>query len=226
MIDHCPPPNEDLRALRFACSCASAAPVAEDPWVPIAKAGKLADGTKELILNALHQQPRSVTQLSRRLGLSPPAVHRHVGELLASELILEVPISAATRRSPRERRYRAAFPIVLAADRQELQPVLAALAEAFANAFEARIDDLAAAFARTGLPARGESFEALRHYLFAAAARLARERLEETGDLPPWPVHDDGSRWVWWAEEPPETEVTLTTHAIHDRLDAHDGGGG
>jgi hypothetical protein len=43
------------------------------------------------------------------------------------------------------------------------------------------------------------------HYLYAAAARLARERLEATGDLPPWPQHADGSRWVWWAEEPAET---------------------
>jgi hypothetical protein len=25
--------------------------------------------------------------------------------------------------------------------------------------------------------------------------------------LPPWPEHGDGSRWLWWAEEAPETEV-------------------
>jgi hypothetical protein len=37
---------------------------------------------------------------------------------------------------------------------------------------------------------------------------LARERLEADGDLPPWPVHDDGSRWVWWAEEAEETKVS------------------
>jgi hypothetical protein len=63
------------------------------------------------------------------------------------------------------------------------------------------------AFAQTSLPARGESFETLLHYIYATATRLARERLEAAGELPPWPEHDDGSRWVWWAEEPLETEV-------------------
>ena len=40
--------------LHFASSCASAAPVADDPWVAIAKHGKLANGTKERILNAIY----------------------------------------------------------------------------------------------------------------------------------------------------------------------------
>jgi DNA-binding transcriptional ArsR family regulator len=226
VADHLPPQDEDLRALRFACSCASAAPVAADPWVAIAQQGKLADGTKELILNALHRRPRSVAQLSQLLGLSPPAVHRHIAELLASELIREAPVPTSQRRSPTERHYRPNFPIVLAADRNELQPILDQLAEAFADAFRARQDDLAKAFARSGLFARGETFEALRHYLYAAAARLARERLEAAGDLPPWPEHGDGSRWVWWAEEPQGTEVTLTTRAVHDDSEARDEGGG
>src|SRR5687768_14504220 len=109
MADQLLPQDEDFRSLRFACSCASAAPVAADPWVAIAQQGKLADGTKELILNALHRRPRSIAQLSALLGLSPPAVHRHVAELLASELIREAPIPASQRRSPTERRYRPAF---------------------------------------------------------------------------------------------------------------------
>jgi len=100
------------------------------------------------------------------------------------------------------------------------------LTDAFADAFRSRQGQLEEAFARTGLAARGESFAALLHYFYAAAARLARERLEAAGDLPAWPEHGDGSRWVWWAEEPQETEVTLTTHAIHDGSDAHDEGGG
>jgi DNA-binding transcriptional ArsR family regulator len=226
MSDQVSPSAEDLRALRFACSCASAAPVAADPWVAIAQHGKLADGTKELILNALHQRPRSVTQLAALLALSPPAVHRHVAELLASELIHEVLIPTSQRRSPTERHYRPAFPVVLAADRRELQPVLAELAETLAGAFRARRDDLEEAFARTDLSARGESFEALLHYLYTAAARLARQRLEAAGDLPPWPEHGDGSRWVWWAEERPETEVKMTMPARQDGSDARDEAGG
>jgi uncharacterized membrane-anchored protein len=49
--------------------------------------------------------------------------------------------------------------------------------------------------------------EILRHYLYATATRLAREHLEANGTLPLWPEHADGSRWIWWAEEAPETEV-------------------
>ena len=128
-------------------------------------------------------------------------------ELLASELIREVAAPEDGRRSALERYYHPNFPVVLAADRAALQPVLDELAEAIAAAFRDGQAPLAEAFARTSLPARGESFEALLHYLFATAARMARARLEADGRPPAWPEHDDGSRWVWWAEEPPETEV-------------------
>lgn len=207
MGDQSSPEHDVTRALRFACSCASAAPIADDPWVAVAKQGKLNDGTKELILNALHRQPRTIAQLSRILGLSSPAVHRHINELLGSELIREVPVPVAERRSPVERHYRPNFPIVLASDRRELQPVLEELAGVFAEAFQARQARVVAAVARTGLPDRGESLDAVLHYLYAEATRMARNGLEAEGALPRWPEHEDGSRWVWWAEEPSEKEV-------------------
>jgi hypothetical protein len=61
MSDEHQPQTENSRTLRFVCSCASAIPVAEDPWIAIAKQGKLADGTKEPILIALYRRPRSIT---------------------------------------------------------------------------------------------------------------------------------------------------------------------
>ena len=67
--------------------------------------------------------------------------------------------------------------------------------------------DMEQAFFGTSLPERGESFEALLHYLFATAGRIARAQLEADSALPPWPAHRDGSRWVWWAEEAPAREV-------------------
>jgi DNA-binding transcriptional ArsR family regulator len=207
MTDQPSPPGDGAQALRFACACTSAAPVAEDPWVAISQQRKLNDGTKELILNALYRGPRTVAQLAQILNLSPPAVHRHVGELLASELIRVVEAPQDRRRSALERYYAPNFPVVSAADRAALQPVLDEIAGDIAAAFRAEQPALAQAFARTSLPARGESREALLHYFYATATRLARERLEAAGDLPPWPEHSDGSRWVWWAEEPPETEV-------------------
>ena len=195
------------RVLRFACACASAADVVDDPWVAISRDGKLNDGAKELILNATYRQPRTIAQIAQRLGLSPPAVHRHITALLASELIREVDVPAGRRRSTVERYYQPSFLVVLAADRRTLQPVLEELAAEVAEAFRRRQDALTDAFAQTGLPARGELVEALLHYLYATATRLARERLEAEGGLPPWPEHADGSRWIWWAEEAQETEV-------------------
>src|SRR5687767_11253105 len=186
MSDRPFPPGDGAQGLRFACACTSAAPVAEDPWVAIPQQRKLNNGTKELILNALYRQPRTTAQLAQVLGLSAPAVHRHVAELLASELIREVAAPEDGRRSALERYFRPNFPVVLAADRAELQPALDELADAFAAAFRDRQASLAEAFRRTSLPARGERFEALLHYLYAAAARTARARLEADAALPPW----------------------------------------
>jgi DNA-binding transcriptional ArsR family regulator len=200
-------PGADPQLLRFACSCASAADVADVPWAAISKQRKINDGTKELILNAIHDRPLTIAQLAQRLGLSAAAVHRHVAELLASELIREATVSEAERRSSLERYYRPNFPVVLVADRLAFLPILEELARAFAEAFRAEQQPLQEAFARTSLPARGEGFESLLHYLYTTAARLARERLEAEDVLPPWPEHQDGSRWIWWAEEPPEVEV-------------------
>jgi len=193
--------------LRLACSCASASDVMSEPWAAIPHDGKLNDGTKERILNALAAQPRTITQLADLLGISSPAVHRHVTDLLASELIGEVEVPQDGRRSRVERYYQPTFPVIHAADRAALDPVLQDLAADIAAAFRRRLEALAAAFAQTSLPERGVSFEALLHYLFATAGRIARDQLEADSALPPWPEHADGSRWVWWAEEAPAREV-------------------
>ena len=197
---------DDDHRLRFACACASAVPVAADPWVAVVNHLKLNDGTKELILNAIYRQQRTITQLAELLGISAPAVHRQIAGLLADELIQEVDPPAERSRSS-ERYYRPNFPVVLAADRAALQPVLEELAAEIAAVFRQRQEALAHALAETSLSARGEPAEMLLHYLYATATRLARARLEADGALPPWPEHADGSRWIWWAEEAPETEV-------------------
>ncbi len=199
--------NSDEPRLRLACSCASASDLMSDPWAAIPHDGKLNDGAKERILNALARQPRTISQLAGLLGISAPAVHRHVTDLLASELIAEVVAPDDGCRSGVERYYQPGFPIVRAADRAALQPVLAELADAMAEAFRAQRPALAAAVAATTLPDRGTAFASLRHYLYATATRLARARLEAAGELPAWPAHADGSRWIWWAEEPLETEA-------------------
>ncbi len=173
----------------------------------ISQQNKLQDGTKELILNAIYQRPRTIAQVAQQLGLSPPTVHRHIAELLASELIREVAAPEEGRPAGVARYYQPSLPVVLAVDREALRPALDAFADGIAASCRAEGAALARAFEDTSLPARQESFEALLHYLYATATRMARERLEASGDLPPWPEHADGSRWVWWAEEPLGTEV-------------------
>lgn len=199
------PQSKNLRTLRFACACASLVGLG-DPWAAIPQGGKLNDGTKELLLNAIYREPRTITQLAELLDLSAPTIHRHVTELLASDLIQEAHVPKAERESAVARYYRPNFPVVLAADRRELQTVIDKLAEDIADTMRSSESVLAEIFTRTSLPNRGELFEALLHYLYAATVRLAREKLEMDGTLPAWPEHGDGSRWVWWAEEPLEID--------------------
>ena len=196
--------GEGDRVLRFPCSCVTAADVREDPWASIAKQRKLQDGTKELILNAIHRSPRTIAQLAGELGLSQPTVHRHITELHSSELIREVTLPEEARQSSVERYYAPNFPVVLASDRQELLPALDAVAGEIAEIFHRHQADLADTFARTSMPTRGEHLDGLLHWLYTTSIRMARERLEEDGVLPSWPEHSDGSRWVWWAEESPD----------------------
>jgi DNA-binding transcriptional ArsR family regulator len=150
----------------------------------------------------MYRQPRTITQLAQLLGLSTPTIHRHITELLANELIRETDVTESDRESPVARYYRPNFPVVLAADRRELQPALEMLAADIAAATQASQPALAEAFANTSLFTRGGSVELFLHYLYTAAVRMARNRLESEGTLPPWPEHADGSRWIWWAEEP------------------------
>ena len=119
MTDALPSLVDDDHRLRFACACAAAVPTAEDPWVAIVNQRKLNDGTKELILNAIYRQPRTITQLAELLGISAPAVHRHVVDMLADELIQEVDLVAPQRSRGSERYYRPNFPVVLAADQAD-----------------------------------------------------------------------------------------------------------
>jgi hypothetical protein len=63
MTDGPPPLLGDYHRLCFSCACCSAVPIAEDPWVAIVNQRKLNDGTKELILNAIYRQPRTITPL-------------------------------------------------------------------------------------------------------------------------------------------------------------------
>jgi DNA-binding transcriptional ArsR family regulator len=188
----------------------SALPLADDPWADISKERKLQDGTKELILNAVFRSPRTIAQLAEELNLSQPTVHRHVTELYTSELIREVTVPDEHRQSSVERYYAPNFPIIFASDRHELFSILNTMARGVADVFLRRQSDLAEAFSQTSLPVRGENFDQLLHWMYTEVVRIARERLQEQGVLPAWPEHEDGSRWLWWAEELLDNEMSRT----------------
>ena len=77
-----------FKGLRFPCECVSSRPGGySDPWAEITKNKLLPDGTKEEILNALAQGPKTITQIAEALGLSCPSIHAHVTDMLRSELL-------------------------------------------------------------------------------------------------------------------------------------------
>lgn len=181
----------------------------DDPWTSVSREGKLNDGTKERILNTIYRQPQTITQIAQHLDLAPSGVHRHINEMLATELIREVSISEEDRRSVVERYYCPNFPVALAPDREAFQGVIQDIAVAFARAFRARESAISEAFGRTNSAFQGQRFDVVLHYIYTAAGRRAREILQAEGMLAEWPEHSDGSRWLWWAEEmgpPPPKE--------------------
>jgi DNA-binding transcriptional ArsR family regulator len=199
--------EKENRTLRFPCSCVSAATVADDPWAEISKQHKLQDGTKELILNSIYRSPRTIAQLADELHLSQPTVHRHVTDLNTSQLICEVSVPDEDRLSAVERYYAPNFPVILASERNELLAILEGLARDVSEVFRRHQHDVTAAFTRASPSFNGNYKEAVRHWMYTTVMRMAREHLQEQGLLPPWPEHADGSRWLWWAEEPASTNA-------------------
>ncbi|HZI20111.1 MAG TPA: winged helix-turn-helix domain-containing protein [Pyrinomonadaceae bacterium] len=195
------------RRLDFACECVSSHGGYGDPWAGLAQRKLLSNGTKEEILCSVARDPKTIAQLARELSLSPPSVFTHVTELVSSDLIRAA--DGHPKRHPSERYYEPNFPVVRRAERAEFDSVCEELSEQFAALFARRLKRLEHAFDGTDLAARGWKFEDVGHYLYARVQRGARERLEDSGALPPRQPHLNGSEWVFWAEEseaPPDPE--------------------
>ena len=78
------------RILQFACDCVSHLHTTiRDPWSYVSRAGLISNETKEIILNKTYREPKTVTQLAKEIGLSQPAIHKHVQELLANDMLRE-----------------------------------------------------------------------------------------------------------------------------------------
>lgn len=187
------------KRLRFACECVSAETGYSDPWAGVSQKKLLPDGTKEDIMNSVAKEPKTIAQLAKELDLSQPSIHRHISEMMASELLRES--EEWERKYPTERYYEPNFPVVKADERAEFEAICKEMAERVADLFEKRRIQLESAFAKTDLANRGWMFPDIAQYLYASVQRGARELLEERGALPLREKHRNGVEWIFWAEE-------------------------
>jgi DNA-binding transcriptional ArsR family regulator len=190
------------RILQFACDCVSHLyqPI-RDPWSYVSRAGLISNETKEIILNKTYRQPKTVTQLAREIGLSQPAIYKHVQELLASDMLREADLSDEEKTYRVEKYYEPNFPVLLLEDVAQLEPACRNVARRIAEIYWEYRDELQAAFAGSSLESRGHTLEDILDFLYSKIRRLGRQILDEQGFFSELPEHRDGSRWVYWAEE-------------------------
>lgn len=188
--------------LQFACDCVSHLhDTIRDPWSYVSRAGLISNETKEIILNKTYRQPKTVTQLAREIGLSQPAIYKHVKELLASDMLREASLPDAEKDYRVEKYYEPNFPVLLKEDMDQLEPACRVVAGRVAEIYWEHRHELQEAFAGSSLESRGYSLEDILDFLYSKIRRMARAILDEQGFFPELPKHRDGSRWVYWAEE-------------------------
>ena len=190
------------RILQFACDCVSHLfqPI-RDPWSYVSRAGLISSETKEIVLNKTYREPKTVTQLAKEIGLSQPAIYKHVQELLGSDMLREADLPDERKSYRVEKYYEPNFPVLLLEDVAQLEPACRKVASDVARIYWKHRDELRKAFAGCALEERGYALEDILDYLYSKIRRLGRQILDEQGFFPELPTHRDGSRWVYWAEE-------------------------
>ena len=184
--------------LQFACECVSSKRGGySEPWAGIAKHKLLPDGTKEQILNAIAQEPKTISQIAAALRLSAPTVHGHVRDMLSSELLRES--KRWEKMHPTERYYEPNFPVLREDECTELCDLCDELATKVAALFKKHERELKRAFNKTPLSGHGWDFAQIAQCVYARVQRSARQQLEQDGTLAPPQPHRNGVDWVFWA---------------------------
>jgi DNA-binding transcriptional ArsR family regulator len=192
---------DGMDGLRFPCECVSARRGGySDPWAAVTKQKLLPDGTKEEILNLLAREPKTISQLAKKLKLKPASVHAHVNDMMKSELLRES--VEWEKKHPTERYYEPNFPVFRAEDCTEFEELCQEMAQQVVALFEKKRPQMEQAFARTGFPDHGWELADVTQCLYANMQRRARAMLEQRGALRPREKHANGADWVFWAEEP------------------------
>jgi DNA-binding transcriptional ArsR family regulator len=192
---------DGFNGLRFPCECVSSSEEAySDPWAEITKNRLLPNGTKEQILNVLAAGPNTITQIAEALSLSAPSVHTHVTDLLRSELLREAIDWEKTH--PAERYYELNFPVFKAQECAEFRALCEEMSKELAHLFEKKREKMERAFRKTTLSQQGWQLSDITQCLFANVYRGARIALEQRGLLSRREKHENGTAWIFWAEEP------------------------
>lgn len=189
--------NGEAYILKYSCSCINSS---EDPWSYVSRSGSLSSETRQIIINKIYKEPKTVTQLAKEIGLSQPAIHKHVAELLKEGLIKEVEVPENERAFKREKYYAPNFPVVLKSDLDIFEPILTRIVEEIAEIIERKRDQLKIGFNKTSLPKRKWTFEDLTFFLYKKITDMTREKFEREGFFPKVPLRN-GEKWIFWAEE-------------------------
>ena len=168
--------------------------VPASPPVALAAPGSGAPSTRERLIAALADRPRTVAQLAQSFGLSQPTMLEHVRRGLRDGLLVEVEVAEGEKRFASERYYAPAVPVIRQPDQELLQSACRAVSGEIAAALSKSQGDLQAAFAMTTLAREGWGFDDLWPYLHATVQRLACRQVAGLPRPAPPPPH--GLAWV------------------------------
>jgi len=189
--------DDKSHILKFSCNCINSI---EDPWSYVSQSGVLSSETRQIIVNKIYKEPKTVTQLAKEIGLSQPAIHKHVVELLKESLIKEVEVPESERAFKREKYYAPNFPVILKSDMNILEPILRIIVKEVVRIIKENENRLERSFNKTSLPKKQWTFEDLTFFLYRKITDLTREKFEREGFFPEIPVRN-GEKWVFWTEE-------------------------
>lgn len=161
------------------------------PAVAAADAGPT---TRERLVAALADRPRTVAQLAQAFGLAQPTVLEHIRRAVRDGLVAETDAMDGERRSAVERYYSPTVPVIRQPDRDLLHSACQAVANEFSASLERGRADLEASYAMTTLAREGWSFQALWPYMRETIHSLALA--QTTGFATPAAIPAHGLAWV------------------------------
>ena len=150
--------------------------------------------SRDRLVAALADRPRTVAQLAQTFGLSQPTMLEQVRRALADGLIVEVEVAPEERRFAAERYYAPAVPVIRAPDAEVIESACQAVSNEMARVLRENWSDLLAAFAVTHLAREGWTVNDLWPYMDETIRRLTQEQMR--GAVSPAEIPGHGLAWV------------------------------